>query len=122
MTLLGLLLVIGGGCHSEKGDPKALLDKYFSSAMKEDYATTYTCYYAAYRAKVSKEEFMKHRKEASVLQSYKIISLKQGGDTAQAQALLTFAPSEKLKRSEPVSASVKEDLIREGGEWKIKVW
>jgi hypothetical protein len=48
--------------------------------------------------------------------------LTQQGDTAHAEVLLTFAPSEKLKRTDPVSTTVKEDLIKENGEWKIKVW
>ncbi len=117
-----LLLVVGGGCHPKTSDPRELLDRYFSSAIRQDYATTYDCYYAAYKAKVSKDEFIKHRKEASVLQSYKIVSLTQQGDSAQAQVLLTFAPSEKLNRKEPVSTTVMENMVREGGEWKIKVW
>ncbi len=117
-----LLFAPGTGCHSRAADPKELLDRYFSSAIKQDYATTYDCYYAAYKAKVSRDEFIKHRKEASVLQSYKIVSLTQDGDTARAEVLLTFAPSEKLNRKEPVSTTVTENMVREGGQWKIKVW
>ncbi|MDA8164555.1 MAG: hypothetical protein M0017_05950 [Desulfobacteraceae bacterium] len=110
------------GCNSGPATPKELLDLYFSSSVKQDYATTYTCYYAPYKAKVSSEEYIKHRKEASVLQSYKIASLQVNGKTAQAEALLTFAPSEKFKRKEPVTVKVKEDLVQEGNAWKIKVW
>ncbi len=117
-----LLLALGAGCHSKAADPRELVDRYFSSAIKQDYATTYDCYYAAYKAKVSKDEFIKHRNEASVLQSYKILSITQNGDNAQAQVLLTFAPSEKLNRKEPVSTTVTENLVREGGQWKIRVW
>ena len=117
-----LLLVLGAGCHSKTADPKEMLDRYFSSAIRQDYAATYDCYYNAYKAKVTKDEFIKHRKEASVLQAYKIISLTQKGDTAQAQVLLTFAPSEKLNRKGPVSTTVTEDMILEGGQWRIKVW
>jgi hypothetical protein len=117
-----ILLIAGGGCNSGTTSPKELLDKYFSSAIRQDYDTTYACYYAAYKAKVSKEEYIKHRKEGSALQSYKIISLKQESDAAHAEVTLTFAPSEKLKRKEPVSIGVKEDLVKENGEWKIKVW
>jgi len=117
-----ILLAAGSGCKSRATSPKELVDKYFSSAVKQDYETTYSCYYGAYRAKIDKNEYIKHRKEASALQSYKIISLTQEGDTAQAEVLLTFAPSERLKRTEPVSTTVKEDLIKENGEWKIKVW
>ena len=123
MLLMGALLIAGSGCGpKDKGGPKELLDRFFSSAIQQDYATTYTCYYDAYKAKVSKEEFIKHRKEASVVQAYKIVSLTQNGDSAQAEVLLTFAPSEKLNRTDPASATVKEDLIKENGEWKIKVW
>jgi hypothetical protein len=119
--LLGIALACTFGCHSG-GGPRQLLDKYFASAIKQDYAATYECYYDAYKAKVSKEDFIKHRKEASVLQSYQIASLTQNGDTAQADVVLTFAPSEKLHRDKPVSTTVKEDLIRQNSGWKIKVW
>jgi hypothetical protein len=122
ITIALAALVAGLGCSSETSNPRALLERYFSSAQKQDYATTYSCYYDAYKAKVDKDEFVKHRKEASVLQSYQIVSLNQAGDKALAEVRLTFAPSEKLKRTEPVSATVIEDLVRERGEWKIKVW
>ena len=119
-----LLLVAGVGCQSkDKGGPKELLDRYFSSSIKQDYATTYACYYGPYMTKVSKEDYVKHRKEASVLQAYNINFVKQDADNAaHAEVQLTFAPSEKLNRKEPVTTTVKEDLIKEGGEWKIKVW
>ena len=120
--LLGVLLIVCG-CQRDANGPKILLDKYFSSAVKQDYATTYTCYYAAYKAKVSQEEYIRHRKEASQLLSYKINSIKLSkNDTAEAEVGLVFGPSEKLKRKEPVTVTLKEELIRENGEWKIKVW
>lgn len=122
LLISGVILITGGGCNSDKGGPKALLEKYFSSAVKQDYSTSYDCYYGAYKEKVNKEEYIKHRKEASSLQAYRIASLEQNGDTAHAEVLLTFSPSEKLKRKEAVSTTVKEDLVKEGGEWKIKVW
>ena len=121
LLLLGIVF-IAGGCDRSGGGPKELLDKYFSSAIKQDYAATYTCYYAEYRKKINEDEYVRHRKEASILQSYEIISLKQEGDTAQAEVLLTFGPSEILNRKEPSSITVKEDLIKENGEWKIRVW
>ncbi len=65
---------------------------------------------------------MKHGKEASFLQSYKINSINQDGDTARADVLLKFAPSAKLKRAVPVSTTVTEELVRDGGDWKIKAW
>jgi len=117
------LLLAGVGCSSKAASPREVLDKYFSSAIRQDYQTTYTCYYDAYKAKVNTEEYIKHRKEASVLQSYKIISLNQtDNNTAHAEVLLTFAPSSILKRKEPVTTTVMEDLTKENGEWKIKVW
>ncbi len=119
-----VLILAGAGCQSkDKGGPKALLDRYFSSAIKQDYAATYSCYYGPYMKKVSKEDYVKHRKEASVLQAYNINFVKQDGENAaQAEVQLTFAPSEKLNRKEPVNTTVKEDLVKESGEWKIKVW
>jgi hypothetical protein len=116
------ILCIAGGCNSTTGDPKGLLDKYFSSAIRQDYAATYACYYAAYKAKVSEEEYIRHRKEASVLQAYKIVALTQDGDVAHAEVQLTFGPSEKLRRKEPVTMTVYEDMVKEGADWKIKVW
>jgi hypothetical protein len=119
---LGILFLIAG-CQGDTAGPKNLLDQYFSSAVKQDYATTYTCYYAPYKAKVTQEEYVRHRKEASLLLSYKINSIKYSkSDAAEAVVGLTFGPSEKLKRKEPITVSLKEELIRENGEWKIKVW
>lgn len=111
-----------GGCNSSQGSPQATLDKYFSSAVRQDYATTYDCYYKRYQDKVEKDDFIKHRKEASILKDYRIVSVTRNGDTAQAVAQLTFAPSEKLHRPEPVTVKVTEDVVRENGDWKIKVW
>jgi len=122
VLLLGISLIIASGCNSGKGGPKDLLDKYFSSAVRQDYAATYSCYYAPYKAKINMDEYIKRRKEASVLQSYNIVSIKQDGYTAHAEVHLTFGPSEKLKRKDPVTVTVKEELIKEDGEWKIKVW
>ncbi|MDD1750389.1 MAG: hypothetical protein LUO89_11000 [Methanothrix sp.] len=123
MLLMGVVLIAGVGCSpKDKGGPKELLDKFFTSAIQQDYATSYTCYYDAYKAKVSKEEFIKHRKEASVLQAYKIVSLTQNKDTAQAEVLLTFAPSEKLSRKEAATTTVKEEMVKQNDGWKIKVW
>jgi len=72
--------------------PEEVLNRYFSSAVKQDYAATYDCYYGQYKAKVDEAEYIKHRKEASALQSYKIVALNQTGKTAEADVILTFAP------------------------------
>lgn len=116
------MVLLAGECNSANGGPKELLDKFFSSAIIGDYATTYGCYYSAYQEKVSEEEYIRRRKEISALQGYKIVVLKQEGDTAYAEVQLTFGPSEKLKRKEPVTTTVMEDMVKERGEWKIKVW
>ncbi len=107
---------------SGKGNPKELLNQYFSSAVKQDYGSTYECYYAAYKTKVSKDEYIRHRKEASQLVAYEVKSITEKGDSAEARVDLTFGPSEKLKRAQPVTKPVVEDMVRENGEWKIKVW
>ncbi len=122
MLMFAAALVAGSCSQKDKGGPKELLDRFFSSAVKQDYETTYDCYYDAYKTKVGKEEFIKHRKEASVLQAYKIVSLTQNGDSAQAEVLLTFAPSEKLSRTSPATTTVKEEMVRQKDGWKIRVW
>lgn len=122
LFLFGMVLITGAGCHSDNGGPKNLLDRYFASAIRQDYAATYTCYYDTYKAKVNKDEYVRHRKEASVLKAYAVKSISQQGDTAEAQVELTFEKSQKLKRDRPETALVKEDMVRENGEWKIKVW
>ncbi len=123
LTLSMFLAVLAmTGCFSTQPGPRALLDKYFTSAQKQDYATTYTCYYKDYQTKISKDEFLKNRKDASVVQAYKILDLTTDKDTGKAIVEITFAPSEKLKRSQPVTVKVQEDLVKEGDGWKIKVW
>ena len=123
LTLGLTILFLTAGCGGDTTGPRNLLDKFFSSAVKQDYATTYTCYYDAYKAKVSQEEFVKHRKEASVLHSYKINSIKMPtSDTAEAEVQLTFGPSARMNRKEPVTVTLKEELVKADGEWKIKVW
>ena len=119
--ILLAVLVTAIGVLGGKADPKEALDKYFTSAMAQDYATTYGLYCAAYQAKVPQEEYVKHRKEASLLRSYKILSLKREKGLTHAEVELTFGPSEKLKRTQPVTVKVKEELIKERGGWKIKI-
>ena len=122
LTILPLVAaLLAGGCR--RGDnPRALVDRFFGTALRQDYAATYDCYSSAYHAKVSREDFVRHRREASVLQAYKIVSLEQHGDTARAVAQLTFGPSAKLNRTAPVDTTVTEDLVREAGAWRIRVW
>src|SRR5690242_340515 len=102
LALSMFLVVILTGCASNEESAKALLDKFFSSAAKQDYSATYTCYYDEYQKKIPEDEFVKERKQASVLQSYRILELNVQKDKGQASVELTFAPSEKLNRPEPV--------------------
>lgn len=122
LALSMILAFLLTGCATNEESAKALLDKYFTSAEKQDYATTYTCYYEDYQKKIPKDEFIKERKDASLLQSYKILQMNIQKDKGQATVELTFTPSEKLKRSQPATVKVTEDLIKEKDGWKIKVW
>ncbi len=99
-----------------------MLDKYFTSAEKQDYATTYSCYNKDYQNKVPETEFISRRKEASVVQAFQILKLDADKDQGKATVTITFAPSATLKRPQPVTVQVQEDLIREADGWKIKVW
>jgi hypothetical protein len=121
-AVLLIIMVISAACNYEKTGPKGLLEKYFSAAIKQDYETVYSCYYAAYKAKMTRKEFVRKRKEASVLQAYKILSLKQENGSARAEVQLTFGASDKLTRAEPFTITMREEMVKEGGEWKIKVW
>jgi hypothetical protein len=120
--LAGAAIMTGTGCHSNRDNPKDLLNTFFQAAIRQDYASVYPCYYDAYKAKVSEDDYIRHRKDASVLRSYTVKSITADGDTAHAQVELTFAPSKKLKRDRPFSTAVTEEMVRENGEWKIKVW
>ncbi len=126
MILAALLTVaaimLGAGCHSDRDNPTDLLNTYFTAAVRQDYAAVYPCYYDAYKAKVNKDEYIRHRKEASVLRAYSVKSITEEGNAARAQVELTFEPSQKLKRDRPFSTAVTEEMVRENGEWKIKVW
>ncbi len=120
--LAGAAIMTGTGCRSNRDNPKDLLNTFFQASIRQDYAAVYPCYYGAYRTRVSEDEFIRHRRDASVLQAYRVKSISQQGDTARARVDLTFAPSRKLKRDHPYSTAVTEEMVRENGEWKIKVW
>jgi len=121
LTLSALVILSLNGCSPKEQNPQELVDKYFTSAQKQDYAMTYTCYDSEYQKKVTKDDFISHRKEASTVQSYKILQLDTQKNTAQASVEITYTASEKFNRSEPVTIKVQEDLIKEGNGWKIKV-
>ena len=116
-----LMLLMAAGCNTNNSGPKDLLNNYFTSAINQDYGATYDCYYAPYKQKINKDEYIKHREEGSVLKSYKIISLEQRDGLAHAEVLLSFEPLGKTDQN-IVSTTVREDMVREGGQWKIKVW
>ncbi|HYS82536.1 MAG TPA: hypothetical protein VEM76_17640 [Anaeromyxobacteraceae bacterium] len=102
--------------------PRALLDRYFGTAARQEYSATYDCYDAAYHGKVTREEYVRHRKEASPLQSWRVLSVAQQGDRTTADVQLVFGPLPKVGRTTPVSTVVHEDLVREAGSWRIRVW
>jgi len=121
LTLSVFLTLTLAGCSPKEQTSRDVLDKYFTSAQQQDYATTYTCYDSGYQKKVTKADFISHRKEASVIQSYKVLQLDTQKDTGKATVEITFAPSAKLKRTKPVIVKVNEDLIKQTDGWKIKV-
>jgi hypothetical protein len=116
-----LLAIALGGC-ARREEPRAALERFFSTAQRQDYAATYDCYDAAYRAKVSRDEFVRHRREASPLQSWRVLSVEQHGDRAGGEVALVFGPWERAGRTTPISKTVHEELVREQGAWRIRVW
>jgi hypothetical protein len=117
------LLALGlAACRRPEAGPRELLERYFATAVRQDYAETWECYDQSYRSKVARGEFVQRRREASRLQSWKMVSLEQQGDHARAGVELVFAPSPKLGRSEPARTTVVEELVREREGWRIKVW
>lgn len=101
--------------------PKSTLSTFFSSAQQLDYQTTYSCYYQRYHDVVSEQDFVSHRKQASVLTSYRIDSIEVSGTSAVASATLTFAPKSGSK-AKPRTVQVREDLVNQSGAWKVRVW
>ena len=122
-VLLLMALLSSGGCKTgAAASPQALLYRYFCSAERQDYGTAYECYYEAYKAKINRAEYIKRRKEdPSKLKEFKILSVAQSGGSARAQVLLAFEPSGK-KKAKPVDITVTENMVKENGNWKIKVW
>jgi hypothetical protein len=107
---------------SRGDEPRAVLDRFFGTQLRKDYAATYDCYDDAYRAKVSREEYVRHRKDASMLEGYQVLSLERRGDRAHAEVALVFAASPKLGRLAPASTTVREDLVRGPEGWRIRIW
>lgn len=101
--------------------PQSTLGTFFSSAQRLDYKTTYSCYYQRYRDVIPEQDFVSHRKQASVLTSYRIDSLEVSGTSAVASATLTFAPKSG-SNAKPRTVQVREDLVNQSGAWKVRVW
>ncbi|MDA8091424.1 MAG: hypothetical protein M0Z61_14545 [Nitrospiraceae bacterium] len=122
MLFMSIALLPLIGCKNGANAPSELLNSYFGAAEKQNYGQVYDCYYAAYKSKVNRAEYIKRRKEdPSVLKNYKILSVEQKGREAKAQVLLAFAPAGHVKAN-PVDIKVAENMINENGAWKIKVW
>jgi hypothetical protein len=109
------------GSYSGLSTPKAALDTFFTSASRQDYATTYSCYYDRYRQTVTQPDFVRHREQASVLLAYHIDSVSVTGNSAVASATLTFGPS-KGSATKVRTVAVREDLVSQAGTWRIRVW
>jgi hypothetical protein len=101
--------------------PRATLDTFFQSALRQDYATTYACYYQAYHDKIAADEFASHRRQAAVLRGYQLDAIRTSGGTAQASVTLTFADP-NVGSTATRQIHTQENLIDQGGSWRIKVW
>jgi hypothetical protein len=117
-----LLAVAIPACRRPGGGARELLDRYFATAVRQDYAATWECYDRRYRSKIDRDEYVRHRREASRLVSFRTVSLEERGDAARAEVELVFAPAPALGRSEPVTKRVVEELVREHEGWRVKVW
>lgn len=104
------------------GSPAATLKTYFMSSQKADYSATWSCYSRQYQAAVPEGDFASHRKRAGALKGYHVESVSVNGDSAAALVSLTFAPIAGAAGSPPTVTKVRENLVRESGSWKIKVW
>ena len=108
------------GGYAGYSTPSDALSTFFVSARNADYAKTYEAYYGHYHDLVAKDEFVSHRAQASRLTAYRVDSLAARGDSAVATVTLTFAPAGGGGATR--TTTVREDLVREAGGWKIRVW
>jgi hypothetical protein len=119
--LAGPLTACTQSAYPGFSSPQSTLSTFFSSAQRLDYQTTYSCYYQRYRDLVPEPDFVSHRKQASVLTSYRIDSIEVSGTSAVASATLTFAPKPGSS-AKPRTVAVREDLVNQSGTWKVRVW
>jgi hypothetical protein len=122
-TAFALLLALAiPACRRPASGARELLDRYFATAVRQDYAATWECYDRRYRSKIERDEYVRHRREASRLLSFRTLSLEEHGDAARAEVELVFAPAPAIGRSEPVTKRVIEELVREREGWRVRVW
>lgn len=100
--------------------PKATLATFFESAKAQDYSATYDAYYDTYHERVTREDFVQHRRQAAVLKGYKIDSLRETGSSAEALVTLTFAATAPGAPDRTVQ--VHESLVKQGSGWRVRVW
>jgi hypothetical protein len=119
--LVGSLTACTQSAYPGFSSPKSTLSTFFSSAQRLDYKTTYSCYYQRYHDLILEQDFVSHRKQASVLASYRIDSIEVSGTSAVASATLSFAPKSG-SNTNPRTVQVREDLVNQSGAWKVRVW
>lgn len=101
--------------------PQATLETFFESAQQLDYRTAYSCYYQRYRDVVSEQDFIARRSKAGVLRAYRLDSVSVTATSAVAIVTLTYAPAQ-IAGAQPRTVQTREDLVKEAGSWKVKVW
>ena len=109
-----------GSSYPGFSTPKSALETFFSSAQRQDYATTYSCYDKPYQDRVTESEFISHRRQAAALNSYSIGPISASGGTAEATVTLQFAPGSGAS-TVARGVEVREELVDQAGAWKIKV-
>ncbi len=121
-AVAALLAVAAVACQRRESGPRELLEHYFATAARQDYDATWECYDATYRSRIPRDEYVRHRRQASRLESWRILAVTTDGGRARATVELVFAPSARLARAEPVTTNVEEELVRERDGWRVKVW
>jgi hypothetical protein len=131
VALLVVVLVLAGSRGSIRAQaesvypgfatPQDALQTFFGSAQRGDYATTYSSYYRLYQDRVTEQEYVMRRAQAAALTSFTLGPVSISGDAAEATATLVFAAN-PAGGTPARTAQVHEDLARQAGGWKIRVW
>lgn len=95
IVLFAMGLLMAACCNTSSGGTKDFSTNISRLNASGFSLPPYNCYYATYKEKVTEDEYIRHRKEASNLQAYKIVALNQAGDSAHAEVQLTSGPSGK---------------------------